>query len=215
MQYFGEVKRLAKSVARKQGFSAAASEDFYQDVFERVWKFRHASIVNGSVHYGYVKDIITTVIAEHKKAHLKYTNYLKCQEYAKKKRSKGTAEDQPEPRDLEVSLPDMDVLDCHYGGQWVNPMVLGGEMDFLGYEQDPVDEIQAEQLLLHCKTVRISKSESKRGGIRESVRELLLSGLTDGQDIAAELDLEQKPVSQAKSYVIKIMREELEVLLKQ
>ncbi|RKT37873.1 hypothetical protein [Thiocapsa rosea] len=213
MGYFGEVKRFAKNVARKQGFSAAANEDFYQDVFERVWKFRHASIVNGSVHYGYVEDIITTVIAEQRKAYLKNTNYLKCQEYAEKKRLKGTAEEQPKPHDLEVPLPHMDVLDNHYGGQWVNPMVLGGEMDFLGYEQDPVDEIQAEQLLLHCKTVRISKSESKGGGIRESVRELLLSGMTDGQDIAAELHLEQKPVSQAKSYVIKMMREELEALL--
>lgn len=99
----------------------------------------------------------------------------------------------------------------HYGRQEKrNDPVHSGDLSEEEYlvtereEPDPKDECEAHQLYLLF--LKVSHSLAK--GLRKSVCECLLAGLSTGQEIAHALGAEIKPVSQALSYVRKRLRDE-------
>lgn len=213
MQYsnpwiLSEIKRLTESIARKNHFQKHEIEDLVQNVYVKFWKYRDKIIKDGNFikdgdFPGYLVACIKSVIAESKKDHVKHTNYLKYREYAKRNNSKYPSEETSK-KTSEKTFPDIYVADhrsCY------------GDMSVSSDVPDPIEEIEAEQILFkfHDVCSRMPK------GLRKDVCRLCLSGMTDegtnqGKDIAAKLNLDQKPVSQALSEVRKRLKSEYKAL---
>lgn len=196
-KHIPEFDRLTKSIARKEGFVKAKYEDLFQDVLERLYRYREHAIQNGSIHYGYARKCILSVIAQLKEDQLKSSNWLKSQAHTS----------QPKQSFWGPLDPDTDGLYILYGGDMVDSEVLDGNMEVLPSHQTPFEEIQEEQLYSRV----VSYYESQPEGKRKDVLGYCLSGMTDGgsgqgKDIAKQLGINQKSASQALSYVRKDVR---------
>lgn len=196
---------LIKKIAWKARFPRNEYEDLYQDVIERLWRKRAQVIQNGAIHFGYAEKCIWSVIADRKKVYLKHTNFLKSQSYLTGNPAEKRARQQS-------SLPDSNEHYISHGGERVELDVLDGNMDVLPDNQTPLDEYEEFQLL---SKVEAYYASMKKGLLKKKILELCLSGITaggaaQGKDIAEQLSIERKSVSQALSEVRKEVKDILD-----
>lgn len=131
---WSEIERLTKNLAWEKYFPKAELGDLVQDVYARILdpEYKNKAIPNGVIHYGYVRQCISSVIADHKWEYLKRNDYLKAKAARTSKKQPQTSLSSEEP------LSDSYVVDNHYSGDSVSPDVLQGEMDSLRSEQSPL-----------------------------------------------------------------------------
>ena len=102
---------------------------------------------------------------------------------------------------------------AYYSGNWVRSDEPEGDMDCYSSEDNFLNDLEVTQLLERF----IAWCDDMPEGLRKDVCRCCLSGMTDGgskqgSDIAEKLGRDQKPVSQALSYIRNTLKLELAFL---
>jgi DNA-directed RNA polymerase specialized sigma24 family protein len=205
-----------KIVNRKKGVSKEVLEDIRQVALMRIMKYPERSIKNGVVHYGYCQTIVQRLFADHWKKQSKCGSDARIGSDFDKPGSLDGVSSQRFETDLESSAPSSDI-----GFHDEMPGSLADEAQSSGHlmhhtdmttrgclQEDPREFLEVDELISFWMNCYASMSP----GIRKKVLGEVLKGVTDRQEIAAELGGDLKAIDQALSYSRKYLKLEAQAV---